>query len=206
MFVQYSIFNVQRSIMVYPLQTILITDRVRYKNNKVADGGGRLNLALLLEYNKIQISYSESIKQQDRIEFSSSSYHSRPEEWWGISPFASRLGRDESREPIFMDALEGGEYSADSLRLEVEYGEGGKRSEGEFSCTVSRGRCGERDERWRLRRCSVSCVIDKSRKGGRCGWEFNGELLYETTRCRWLAWQDDCRSQRGGDCVKDGVG
>ena len=78
--IQYSTFNVQRSIMVYPLQTILITDRVRYKNNKVADGGGRLNLALLLEYNKIQISYSESIKQQDRIEFSSSSYHSRPEE------------------------------------------------------------------------------------------------------------------------------
>ena len=46
-----------------------------------------------------------------------------------------------------MEALEGGEYSADSLRLEVEYGEGGKRSEGEFSYAVSRGRCGERDER-----------------------------------------------------------
>lgn len=46
MFVQCSItFNVQLSIMVYPLQTILITDSVRYKNNKVVDRGGRLNLA-----------------------------------------------------------------------------------------------------------------------------------------------------------------
>ena len=71
-------------------------------------------------------------------------------------PFASRLGREESREPIFMDALEGGEYSADSLRLEVEYGEGGNRSEGEFSYAGSRGRRGERDERRRLLRCSVS--------------------------------------------------
>lgn len=50
--------------------------KVRYKNNKIADGGGKLNLAHLLEYNKIQISYSDKIRQeQDRIQ--SSSYHSR---------------------------------------------------------------------------------------------------------------------------------
>ena len=130
---------------INPLSPIILitTDKVRYKNNKIADGDGRLNLDLLLEYNKIQLSYTKirtrtTTTQQDRIQCQAP----------GISPFASRLGREESREPIFIDALEGGEYSADSLRLEVEYGEGGNRSEGEFSYAVSRGRvCGERDER-----------------------------------------------------------
>jgi hypothetical protein len=47
-----------------------------------------------------------------------------------------------------MDALEGGEYSPDSLRLDEEYGEGGNRSEGgEFSYAAPRGWCGDRDER-----------------------------------------------------------
>ena len=47
-----------------------------------------------------------------------------------------------------MDDLEGGEYSPDSLRLDEEYGEGGNRSEGEFSYAAPRGRgCGDRDER-----------------------------------------------------------
>jgi len=70
------LFKVQHSIMVYSLQIILITDRVRYKNNKVTDGSGRLNLALLLEYNKIQISYIDKIRQERQDRIQSNSYHS----------------------------------------------------------------------------------------------------------------------------------
>ncbi len=39
-----------------------------------------------------------------------------------MSLFISRLGPEERREPIVIEALERGEYSADSLRSDDEYG------------------------------------------------------------------------------------
>ena len=47
-----------------------------------------------------------------------------------MSLFISRLGPEERREPIVIEALERGEYSADSLRSDDEYGDGGNCSDG----------------------------------------------------------------------------
>ena len=47
-----------------------------------------------------------------------------------ISAFMSRLGPEERREPMVMDARERGEYSAERLVSEEEYGDGGNWSEG----------------------------------------------------------------------------
>lgn len=44
------------------------------------------------------------------------------------SPFISLLGPDESREPIAIDWRDRGEYSAESLLSDDEYGEGGNCS------------------------------------------------------------------------------
>lgn len=48
----------------------------------------------------------------------------------GCSPFDSRPGPEERRDPIVIDPRERGEYSAESLRSDDEYGEGGNCSDG----------------------------------------------------------------------------
>lgn len=47
-----------------------------------------------------------------------------------MSPFISRLGPEDNRDPIVIDARERGEYSAESLLSDDEYGDGGNCSDG----------------------------------------------------------------------------
>lgn len=48
--------------------------------------------------------------------------------FYDSSTFASWVGPDESKDPIAIDARERGEYSAESLLPDEEYGEGGRCS------------------------------------------------------------------------------
>lgn len=48
---------------------------------------------------------------------------------WDVSSFISRLGPDDNKEPMAMEALVRGEYSAESLRSDDEYGDGGNCSD-----------------------------------------------------------------------------